>query len=78
MNRDRIMSLVYHGSPLNCELDDRISIEFSPSELLSLTIHFTAAAMKADTFSTQTEMREYREAFNRAHVMWEKYKGGIK
>jgi hypothetical protein len=59
---------------MDCENDDQISIDFSPSELTMLTIHFTKAAMEAEMYSGQTEMRELRETFNRAHELWEAYR----
>jgi hypothetical protein len=66
MNEEQGIKVVYCGSPMYCEFEDRISIEFSPSELTMLTIHFTKAAMIAEMYSGQTEMREQRETFNRA------------
>ena len=74
MNEERVIKVVHYGDQDSRMFNDRITIEFSPSELSSLAIHFKQQALDAKDYGTQTFMREQREAFGRAYDLWEDYK----
>lgn len=66
----RKIEVVKVGEKTGCLLNDRISIEFSPNDLVSLKEIFEVRALKAASFSRQTEEREMVEVFDGAHRIW--------
>ena len=68
----RKIEVVKLGEKLACLLNDRISIEFSPIEIVELKSIFEYRAMKAGTYTDQTEERERAEIFDEADRMYEK------
>ena len=56
----------------NCEFDDRVSIEFTPSELLNMKEVFKERAIDASDYDRQGRERVACEVFTRAREMWEK------
>ena len=54
------------------DCDDRISIEFSPTECMSLKYIFENRAVEADTYTGQTAEREFHDVFLVARGKWEK------
>ena len=74
MNEKRVIKVTRCGDQAGCVFEDRISIEFSPSELSSLEIHFLDQALAAGMYDTQTEMREMRDAFKNAAAIWKAFR----
>ena len=74
MNEKRVIQVTRCGDQAGCIFEDRISIEFSPSELSSLEIHFLDQALAVDMYNTQTEMREMRDAFENASAIWKEFR----
>jgi hypothetical protein len=74
MNEERVIKVTRCGDQTGCIVEDRISIEFSPSALSSLEIHFLAQALAADMYETQTEMREMYDAFKKASEIWKEFR----
>lgn len=75
---ERVITVVRAGVQTGCELNDRVSIEFSPNELLTLMYHFRGQAMEAEEYTLQTDMREKQKTFREAHHQWEDTRRGIK
>ena len=78
MNTERAIKVVYYGDQDGRMFNDRIRIEFSPSELSSLAIHFKQQALDAKDYGTQTFMREQHDAFDCAYEMWDDYEADKK
>ena len=70
MYKERVIKVTRCGDQICSAFGDRVSIEFSPSELTSMVIHFHDQAMKAENYGTQTEMREMVDAFKKANEIW--------
>ena len=68
----RKIEVVKLGEKLACLINDRINIEFSPIELVRLKGIFEYRAMKAGTYTDQTEEREMVAIFDKADRMYEK------
>ena len=58
------------GEKSGCLINDRISVEFSPNELKWLKEIFEVRALKAGTYSRQTEERDMVEVFDEAYRTW--------
>lgn len=56
----------------DCEFDDRVSIEFAPSELTDLLFIFKRRAETEDNYDAQGYERERCELFTAARDIWEK------
>jgi len=60
------------GEQQGCSLDDRVSIEFSPSELETLKYIFEDRAIDTTRYNDQGNEREMHDLFSTARRMWEK------
>lgn len=60
------------GEIEGCEFNDRISIEFSPFDLLILKEIFEERATKAIGYNQQGDERDMRELFAEAREIWKK------
>ena len=69
---DREIKVTKCGEWADCEYNDRISIEFSPSEILRFAELFEQRALDAEKYSDQTRERGMHEGFLSAREMWEK------
>ena len=69
---DRKIKVIKCGELFNCESGDRISIEFSASEVSILKEVFEERAMNATDYLKQGDEREMRELFITALLIWEK------
>ena len=67
---DREIKVTRCGDQEACELNDRISIEFSPLELLTFASLFEQRALAAETYSNQTAERTMHRGFLSARKMW--------
>jgi len=70
MNADRIIKVVRCGCTLISGYHDRISIEFSPDELLQLEKIFIHRALNAETYVQQDFEREMKNTYNSARELW--------
>ncbi len=73
---DREIKVTKCGELLSCESEDRISIEFSPIDLLNLKEIFQIRALDATDYNKQADERGMRELFMRGRVMWENMRKG--
>lgn len=55
-----------------CFLNDRVSMEFSPSELSKLSQIFVDRALESDDYYDQGEERDWADRFQEAFEAWEK------
>ena len=69
---DREIKVTKCGERQGCEFDDRISIEFEPSELTDLLLTFKRRAEREGNYNQQGRERERCELFTTAREMWEK------
>lgn len=69
---DREIKVTKCGEQKGCLFDDRVSIEFSPSELEALKNIFEQRAVNATRYNEQGEERDMCEVYTEAYEMWEK------
>ena len=69
---EREIEVTKCGELFNCEFDDRVSIEFTPSELLNMKEVFAERAIDASDYDRQGRERVACEVFTTAREMWEK------
>ena len=67
---DRLVVINHLGKLGGSAFDDRIAVEFSPSELEHLMHRFKGLALETRDYSDQGNMREFAERFQRAHMVW--------
>ena len=69
---EREIKVTECGSLQECELNDRISIEFSPYELTNLIYLFRTRREGVKDYPVRDNERILLEAFETAREMWEK------
>lgn len=69
---DREIKVTKCGNILACQFNDRVSIEFFPTELINLKTLFEARALASKDYDDQGAERELRDAFATARRMWKK------
>ena len=69
---DREIKVTKCGEQNGCLFSDRVSIEFSPSELETLERIFEQRAINAIRYNEQGDERDMRELFGEGFRMWEK------
>ena len=67
---ERVITVVKCEIELASEINDRVSVEFSPSELFALKSFFREQSIEAKSYDGQTKMRELYNSFYRAWNMW--------
>ena len=69
---DREIKVTKCGDMVASELNDRISIEFSPFEITNLKWIFNTRALSAKEYQEQGSERKMHNLFVTARGMWEK------
>ena len=72
---DREIKVTKCGKIEACELNDRISIEFSPFEVTNLKWMFNERAMAAKEYQEQGSERKMHDVFATSREIWEKARG---
>ena len=71
MTEQREIKVTKCGEQQGCLFDDRVSIEFSPSELETLKQIFEQRAVNATRYNEQGDERDMCELYTKAYEMWE-------
>lgn len=69
---DREIKVTKCDEQQGCEYDDRVSIEFEPSELTDLMLIFKTRAENEGNYNQQGKERERCDLFTAARDIWEK------